>query len=160
MLQARAWLFGFQQDERAECIIAALPLYHIFALTACTFVYVTMGAKVVLVTNPRDVPAFVRTLAEHKFTVLPGVNTLFTALMNHEDFASLDFSSLRYGRRRHGCAARDCRRMAACHWHAAHRGPWIDGDIARRDHQPGIGGRLQRVDRAADFVHGGAPASR
>ena len=97
VLQARAWLFGFQQDERAECIIAALPLYHIFALTACTFVYVTMGAKVVLITNPRDVPAFVRTLAEHKFTVLPGVNTLFTALMNHEDFASLDFSSLRYG---------------------------------------------------------------
>ena len=97
VLQSRAWLFGFQQDERAECIIAALPLYHIFALTACTFVYVTTGAKVVLITNPRDVPAFVRTLAEHKFTVLPGVNTLFTALMNHEDFAKLDFKSLRYG---------------------------------------------------------------
>lgn len=95
--QSRAWLFGFQQDDRAECIVAALPLYHIFALTACTFVYVTTGAKVVLVTNPRDVPAFVRTLAEHKFTVLPGVNTLFTALMNHEDFAKLDFASLRYG---------------------------------------------------------------
>ena len=97
VLQSRAWLFGFQQDDRAECIVAALPLYHIFALTACTFVYVTTGAKVVLVTNPRDVPAFVRTLAEHKFTVLPGVNTLFTALMNHEDFAKLDFSTLRYG---------------------------------------------------------------
>ena len=97
VIQCRSWLFGFQNDERSECIIAALPLYHIFALTACTFVYVTMGAKVVLVTNPRDVPAFVRTLAEHKFTVLPGVNTLFTALLNHEDFAKLDFSSLRYG---------------------------------------------------------------
>ncbi len=97
VLQSRAWLFGFQQDDRAECIVAALPLYHIFALTACTFVYVTTGAKVVLVTNPRDVPAFVRTLAAHKFTVLPGVNTLFTALMNHEDFAKLDFSTLRYG---------------------------------------------------------------
>ena len=97
VLQSRAWLFGFQQDDRAECIVAALPLYHIFALTACTFVYVTTGAKVVLITNPRDVPAFVRTLAEHKFTVLPGVNTLFTALMNHEDFSKLDFSTLRYG---------------------------------------------------------------
>ena len=97
VLQSRAWLFGFQQDDRAECIVAALPLYHIFALTACTFVYVTTGAKVVLITNPRDVPAFVRTLAEHKFTVLPGVNTLFTALMNHEDFGKLDFSTLRYG---------------------------------------------------------------
>jgi long-chain acyl-CoA synthetase len=95
--QCRSWLFGFQDDERDECVIAALPLYHIFALTACTFVYVTMGAKIVLVTNPRDVPAFVRTLARHKFTVLPGVNTLFTALLNHEDFAALDFSSLRYG---------------------------------------------------------------
>jgi long-chain acyl-CoA synthetase len=97
VLQCRAWLFGFQQDERAECVVAALPLYHIFALSACTFVYVMMGAKIVLITNPRDVPAFVRTLKAHKFTVLPGVNTLFTALMNHEDFASLDFSALRYG---------------------------------------------------------------
>lgn len=97
VMQSRAWLFGFQQDERDECVIAALPLYHIFALTACTFVYATMGAKVVLVTNPRDVPAFVRTLAQHRFTVLPGVNTLFTALMSHEDFAALDFSTLRYG---------------------------------------------------------------
>ena len=97
VLQARAWLFGFQRDERQECVIAALPLYHIFALTACTFVYATMGAKIVLITNPRDVPAFVRTLAEHRFTVVPGVNTLFTALLNHEDFASLDFGALRYG---------------------------------------------------------------
>lgn len=97
VLQARAWLFGFQQDDRQECVIAALPLYHIFALTACTFVYATMGAKIVLITNPRDVPAFVRTLAQHRFTVVPGVNTLFTALLNHEDFASLDFSALRYG---------------------------------------------------------------
>ena len=100
VMQCRAWLFGFEDAstaKRDECIIAALPLYHIFALSACTFVYVTMGAKIVLITNPRDVPAFVRTLAEHKFTVLPGVNTLFTALMNHEDFAALDFSTLRYG---------------------------------------------------------------
>jgi long-chain acyl-CoA synthetase len=97
VMQCRSWLFGFQQDERDECIIAALPLYHIFALSACTFVYVMMGAKIVLITNPRDVSAFVRTLKEHRFTVLPGVNTLFTALMNHEDFASLDFSVLRYG---------------------------------------------------------------
>jgi long-chain acyl-CoA synthetase len=95
--QCRSWLFGFQQDKRDECIVAALPLYHIFALSACTFVYVTIGAKIVLITNPRDVPAFVRTLKEHRFTVLPGVNTLFTALMNHEDFPTLDFSSLRYG---------------------------------------------------------------
>jgi long-chain acyl-CoA synthetase len=98
--QCRAWLFGFADPKVAQtddCVIAALPLYHIFALTACTFVYVTTGAKIVLITNPRDVPAFVRTLAAHKFTVLPGVNTLFTALMNHEDFAALDFSTLRYG---------------------------------------------------------------
>jgi long-chain acyl-CoA synthetase len=100
VMQCRAWLFGFEGKDavkRDECVIAALPLYHIFALSACTFVYVMMGAKIVLITNPRDVPAFVRTLAEHKFTVLPGVNTLFTALMNHEDFAKLDFSHLRYG---------------------------------------------------------------
>jgi long-chain acyl-CoA synthetase len=100
VMQCRSWLFGFEGEDAAkrdDCVIAALPLYHIFALSACTFVYVMMGAKIVLITNPRDVPAFVRTLAEHKFTVLPGVNTLFTALMNHEDFAKLDFSHLRYG---------------------------------------------------------------
>ena len=97
VMQARSWLFGFQDGARDECVIAALPLYHIFALTACTFVYVTIGAKVVLITNPRDVPAFVRTLARHRFTVVPGVNTLFTALLNHEDFPKLDFSALRYG---------------------------------------------------------------
>jgi long-chain acyl-CoA synthetase len=100
VLQCRAWLFGFDdqlQKRGDDCVIAALPLYHIFALTACTFVYVTIGAKIVLITNPRDIPAFVRTLAAHKFTVVPGVNTLFTALMNHEDFAALDFTNLRYG---------------------------------------------------------------
>ncbi len=101
VLQCRAWLTASEQGTAVqveqECVIAALPLYHIFALTACTFVYFTLGAKIVLVTNPRDVPAFVRTLSRHRFTVLPGVNTLFAALMNHEDFASLDFSSLRYG---------------------------------------------------------------
>jgi long-chain acyl-CoA synthetase len=100
VMQCRAWLFGFDDPSKPrgdDCVIAALPLYHIFALTSCTFVYVTIGAKIVLITNPRDVPAFVRTLAQHKFTVLPGVNTLFTALMNHEDFSKLDFSYLRYG---------------------------------------------------------------
>ncbi|MDW8312479.1 MAG: AMP-binding protein [Burkholderiales bacterium] len=101
VLQCRAWLEGNTQASAVsveqECVIAALPLYHIFALTACTFVYLTQGAKIVLVTNPRDIPAFVRTLSRHRFTVLPGVNTLFVALMNHEDFASLDFSALRYG---------------------------------------------------------------
>ncbi|MFN3630845.1 MAG: AMP-binding protein, partial [Casimicrobiaceae bacterium] len=101
VLQCRAWLTASEgnSDVRVdqECVIAALPLYHIFGLTACTFVYFTLGAKIVLVTNPRDIPAFVRTLARHRFTVLPGVNTLFVALMNHEDFASLDFSALRYG---------------------------------------------------------------
>jgi long-chain acyl-CoA synthetase len=100
VLQCRAWLFGFDdplQKRDDDCVIAALPLYHIFALTACTFVYATIGAKIVLITNPRDIPAFVRTLAEHKFTVVPGVNTLFAALMNHDEFPTLDFSHLRYG---------------------------------------------------------------
>ena len=101
VLQCRAWLTANERESDVkvdqECVIAALPLYHIFALTACTFVYFTLGAQIVLVTNPRDIPAFVRTLSRHRFTVLPGVNTLFVALMNHEDFASLDFSTLRYG---------------------------------------------------------------
>ena len=61
------------------------------------FVYVTMGAKVVLRYQSARRACLSDSFAQHKFTVLPGVNTLFTALMNHEDFAKLDFSALRHG---------------------------------------------------------------
>ncbi len=78
-----------------ETIITALPLYHIFALTANCLVFFKIGATNVLVTNPRDIPGFVKELGKHPFTAITGVNTLFNALLNNPDFAKLDFSSLR-----------------------------------------------------------------
>lgn len=94
MLQARAWL-GTQLKEGQEVIITALPLYHIFSLTANCLVFSEIGGLNVLITNPRDIPAFVKELGKHKFTAITGVNTLFNALLNAPGFDKLDFSALK-----------------------------------------------------------------
>ncbi|WP_374334491.1 long-chain-fatty-acid--CoA ligase [Leeia sp.] len=75
--------------------VCALPLYHILALTACLLMGMRWGAMNILIPNPRDIPGFIATLRKHRFHFLPGVNTLFNAMLNHPDFAKLDFSSLR-----------------------------------------------------------------
>jgi long-chain acyl-CoA synthetase len=92
--QAHAWLRPFL-SAGPETIITALPLYHIFALTANCLTFFKIGAVNVLITNPRDIPGFVKELAKYKFTALTGVNTLFNALLHNPDFAKLDFSALR-----------------------------------------------------------------
>lgn len=74
--------------------ITALPLYHIFALTACALLGARTGTKNVLIPNPRDIPGFVKELAKHKFHVFPAVNTLYNGLLNNPDFHQLDFSRL------------------------------------------------------------------
>lgn len=74
--------------------ICALPLYHIYALTVNAIMGMQQGAENVLIPNPRDIPAFVKELGKYKFNVFPGLNTLFNALLNNEDFRKLDFSSL------------------------------------------------------------------
>ncbi len=94
LLQAGAWVKPFLGDER-HVILTPLPLYHIFSLTANCLVFMTLGAENVLITNPRDIPAFVKEMGKHRFTALTGVNTLFNALLNNADFAKLDFSTLR-----------------------------------------------------------------
>jgi long-chain acyl-CoA synthetase len=78
-----------------QTVITALPLYHIFALTANCLVFLKLGAKNVLITNPRDIPGFVKELSKHRFSVITGVNTLFNALLNNPDFEKLDFSGLK-----------------------------------------------------------------
>ncbi|WP_068637019.1 long-chain-fatty-acid--CoA ligase [Thauera butanivorans] len=92
--QAHAWIAPFMH-EGEEVIITALPLYHIFSLTANCLTFFKIGAVNVLITNPRDIPGFVKELGKHKFTTITGVNTLFNALLNNPDFARLDFSNLR-----------------------------------------------------------------
>jgi long-chain acyl-CoA synthetase len=92
--QAHAWIRP-AIDEKGETIVTALPLYHIFALTANCLTFMKIGATNLLITNPRDIPGFVKELSKYKFTTVTGVNTLFNALLNNEDFKKLDFSSLK-----------------------------------------------------------------
>ena len=94
LMQYEAWLAPAIGGER-PVIITALPLYHIFSLTVNCLVMMVVGGENVLITNPRDIPGFVKELAKHKYTIITGVNTLFNALLNHPDFAKLDFSSLK-----------------------------------------------------------------
>ncbi len=94
LLQASAWI-GTITQEGDEAIITALPLYHIFSLTANCLVFMKLGAENILITNPRDFDGFVKTLATTRFTSITGVNTLFNALLNTPGFKDVDFSALR-----------------------------------------------------------------
>ncbi|MHA7131384.1 AMP-binding protein [Algoriphagus namhaensis] len=94
MQQISAWMRP-KLKEREEVMITALPLYHIFALTVNCLCMLKIGAKNVLITNPRDMPGFVKELGKHKFSVFTAVNTLFNGLLNHPEFKNLDFSNLK-----------------------------------------------------------------
>jgi long-chain acyl-CoA synthetase len=94
LLQARAWI-NVDLREGEEIIITALPLYHIFALTANALLALELGSKSVLITNPRDYKSFVKELSKEKFTYITGVNTLFNKLLNTPGFSDLDFSHLK-----------------------------------------------------------------
>ncbi len=94
MQQASEWIAP-AVTERKEIIITALPLYHIFSLTANCLTFMKIGALNYLITNPRDMPGFVKELNSVKFTVITGVNTLFNGLLNTEGFNQIDFSSLK-----------------------------------------------------------------
>ncbi|MFT3762467.1 MAG: long-chain fatty acid--CoA ligase [Pseudoxanthomonas sp.] len=93
MQQASAWISTSTRPE-GELIVTALPLYHIFALTANCLVFLKLGASNLLITNPRDMPGFVKELAKVRFTAITGVNTLFNGLLNTPGFDRLDFSAL------------------------------------------------------------------
>lgn len=93
VVQAKAWIKN-HTIEGKETIITPLPLYHIFSLTANCMVFGTLGAKNILITNPRDIPGFVKELKKHEFTAFTGVNTLFIGLLNNPDFKDVDFSHL------------------------------------------------------------------
>ena len=94
MQQSNAWI-GANTREGEEIIITALPLYHIFALTANCLVFMKLGGRNHLITNPRDMPGFVKELSEIPFTAITGVNTLFNGLLNTPGFDKIDFSHLR-----------------------------------------------------------------
>ena len=93
--QAWTWVNSVEQDEGNELIVTALPLYHIFALTANCLTYMKLGAMNLLITNPRDMPGFVKELGNFRFTAFTGVNTLFNGLLHTPGFDKLDFSALK-----------------------------------------------------------------
>jgi long-chain acyl-CoA synthetase len=93
VLQSGAWLAKATAKER-DIVITALPLYHIFSLTANCLVFMESGAQNILITNPRDFPGFVKELKKYPFTYISGVNTLFNALLNTPGFDTVDFSRL------------------------------------------------------------------
>lgn len=95
--QMGIWLeSAFVNRQRPEQLqfLCALPLYHIFALTVNSLMGMASGSHNILIANPRDIPALVKDLEKYKIHVFPGLNTLFNALMNNEDFQKLDLSSL------------------------------------------------------------------
>ncbi|MEM6842056.1 MAG: AMP-binding protein [Bacteroidota bacterium] len=94
MEQISAWMsVGLNKAE--ETMITALPLYHIYALTVNCFSMMRIGAKNVLITNPRDMKGFIKELKKHPFSVITGVNTLYNGMLNHPDFPTVDFSHLK-----------------------------------------------------------------
>jgi len=95
VLQAAAWVTPSLKANETRIVITALPLYHIFALTSNCLAFLSLGARNVLITNPRDFKAFVAELRKHKFNFISGVNTLFNALLHTAGFETVDFSALR-----------------------------------------------------------------
>ena len=94
MQQAAEWIVNLLRPGK-ETVIAALPLYHIFALTVNLMIFTQAGSKIILITNPRDMKSFIGDMKKERVSVFVGVNTLFNGMVNQPDFATVDFSDLR-----------------------------------------------------------------
>jgi long-chain acyl-CoA synthetase len=92
--QVNSWFVNVV-EKGSETIITALPLYHVYALTCNCLCYMDLGAHNILITDPRDTRGFIRELKKWKFTAITGVNTLYQSLVNHPQFAEVDFTSLK-----------------------------------------------------------------
>lgn len=98
VLQNEAWIapaLDMEAKNKALTFVCALPLYHIFALTACCMVGTRMGAMNILIPNPRDIPGFIKELMKYKINLLPAVNTLYNGLLSDPNFAKVNFSELK-----------------------------------------------------------------
>jgi long-chain acyl-CoA synthetase len=122
MQQSCAWMAP-RLREGEEVVITALPLYHIFSLTVNCLTFMKYGGENILVTNPRDIPGFIKTLKSTPFTVMTGVNTLFNALMNHPEFGALDFSRVKIS----VAGAMALQKAVAERWRASTRSVLVEG---------------------------------
>lgn len=92
--QMKVWLCN-KLNEGKETVVTAIPLYHIFAFTVNLVTMIKLGAKNILVANPRDMKSFIKDLLKHRITCITGVTTLFNALLSHKNFLKIDFSRLK-----------------------------------------------------------------
>jgi long-chain acyl-CoA synthetase len=122
-LMVRQWFKPYLSPTGQDIVITAIPMYHIFALTVNGVLMFTSGVKNVLITNPRDIPGFIKEMRKHKFSIITGVNTLFNGLLNNPDFASLNFSHL-HGAVGGGMAVQDA---VAIKWEQVTGKPLVEG---------------------------------
>lgn len=122
-IQVYYWFIPLLEVGKKEVMITAIPMYHIFALNVNFTFMLHIGAKNVLITNPRDMPGFVKELKKHRFTLMTGVNTLFNGLLNQKDFKNLDFSGLK-GAMAGGMALQD---FVARKWEEVTKSPLVEG---------------------------------
>lgn len=121
--QTTYWFKPLLDQSKDHIMITAIPLYHIFALTVNGILMMNVGAKNVLITNPRDMKGFVKELKKHRFTLMTGVNTLFNGLLNQEAFKEIDFSNL-FGTIGGGMAVQDA---VAKRWEEVTAKPLVEG---------------------------------
>ena len=151
VLQNDAWLQpALKKPPHVDqlFIVCALPLYHIFALTACFLLAMRAGGVNLLIPNPRDMPGFIKELLKYQVNSFPAVNTLYNGLLNSPGFDKLDFSKLKtsFGG---GMATQKAggREMAEDHRLRAVGRLWPVGDLADADLQPGRHRPVLRLDR-------------
>ena len=121
ILQTNAWLIPMQSDKQ-PIIVTALPLYHIFSLTANLFTFFKLGAKNILITNPRDTKKFIKEIKNAKFTAITGVNTLFSSMVNHPNFNKINFKHLKIAL----SGGMALEKKVASRWHKATKSPILE----------------------------------
>lgn len=121
LLQAEAWIAPLALNQE-EVVVTAIPLYHIFSLTANCLLFLKMGAKNILITNPRDTQQFIKEIMHSKFTVVTGVNTLYNALLNHPQFKEIDISQLKLAL----SGGMSLQKKVALHWYEATKTPLLE----------------------------------
>jgi long-chain acyl-CoA synthetase len=123
MEQVSAWFAPTRDDNNPHVMVAPLPLYHIYALTCNCLFMLRDGGCNLLIPNPRDIPGFIKELKSNRFTSISGLNTLYNALLNHPDFAQVDFSQLRMS----SAGGMAMQKAVADRWHKATKIPILEG---------------------------------
>ena len=123
MEQVSAWFSPTRKEDDPLVMVAPLPLYHIYALTCNCLFMLRDGGCCLLIPNPRDIPGFIKELKSNRFTAISGLNTLYNALLNHADFASIDFSQLRMAT----AGGMAMQKAVANRWQKATKVPILEG---------------------------------